>query len=339
MSQQPLRFGTSYFGNRILRHVETDMKQLVAQNFTYVVHTFNENDLLFYRDQMKKIVQVTKDQGLAVFMDPWGVGKVFGGESFSNYVCSNLDAVQILSDGKPGGMACPMHPRFRAFMVEWIEAALETGADGIFWDEPHFALPNWLGGRPNQFGCRCPVCQELFHQMFPHLDQMPTTMTDEMRAYLEWGIHDFLSYVIGEARKRGAHNILCMLPHDPGDWGPANFEKFAAIPGLDVFGTDPYFEWMKKDMEWVDRWTKRTVEAARANKLEPQIWHQSFKIPAGREPLQIKAVDIAIRHGVRDIAFWGFDACDHITWIRGDQPELMWQMIVEKFGALRAAER
>jgi len=328
-----LKTGTSYFGNRIPRHVAKDMAQLKKQNFTYVLHTFNENDMLFYAKTMKEIVRITKEEGLDVQIDPWGVGKVFGGESFSNFVATNLDALQILSDDKPAGTACPMNPKFRAFMVEWIEAALETGAETIFWDEPHFNISTWLGGREGQWGCRCPICQGHFEERFGH--EMPKTRTPEVLAYLEWGILDFLSYVIGEAAKRGAKNALCLLPHETGDEGATDqWEDFAAIPGLNIFGTDPYFQMFNKGMDYVEKFTKKAIDAAAKHNMDCSIWFQGFRIPAGQEHRQAEAMEIAYKLGCRDLAVWGFEACDHISWIRPDDPEAVWKVFVDKFGEL-----
>ena len=157
-----MKLGASYFGNRIVRYVAQDMKNMVDHHCNYVIHTFSENDFHFYRGTMKEIVKVSHDAGLGVYIDPWGVGKVFGGEAFSDFVMNNPQALQVLSDGKPVGVACLNHPDFRAFMKDWIDAAVETGADCLFWDEPHFYLPSWMGGRQNTWGCLCAVCQQKF---------------------------------------------------------------------------------------------------------------------------------------------------------------------------------
>lgn len=329
-----MKFGVSYFGNRIHRHVEADMKRLASEGFNLVCHTFSENDYLFYRETMKDLVQISKDHGMETYVDPWGVGKVFGGEAFSNFVATNLDCLQILSDDKPAGMACPMNPRFREFIVEWIEAALETGADMIFWDEPHFSISSWIGGRKGQWGCRCPICQEKFYERFGY--GMPKERTEDVSAYLEWGIFDFLSFAIGETKKRGGKNALCLLPHDPGEEASTTiWDKFAQIEGLDVFGTDPYFELQKKDISHVRDYCKVVMDACASRNLEPQIWFQAFKIARGREPLQAEAVQIAYDAGVRNLCIWGIDACHHISWIRPDDAETVWKTFVDKFAELR----
>jgi len=324
------KIGTSYFGNRIKRHLKTDLERLKKDGFNLLLHTFNENDQIFYKQNMKEMVQMTKDEGFEVYVDPWGVGRIFGGESFSYFVHRNLDALQILSDEKPVGAACPMHPAFRQFITEWIEDALELGADKIFWDEPHFSLPNWLSGRTGQWGCRCDVCKGHFHDLFGH--DMPLEKTEEVQKYLEWGIRDFLKFCFDETKKRDGNNALCLLPHDPGEDGSVgDWEDFAKMDGLSVFGTDPYFEFADKGMEHVEEYVKKTVDLCEKHNLEAQIWFQGFKIKAGREHLQAEAIDVTNNLGVRNLAVWGVDACEHISWIRPDNPELLWKTFVDKF--------
>ena len=47
---------------------------------------------------------------------------------------------------------CPNHPRVRAFVHEWIDAAIDTGADRIFCDEPHWAHPEHFGDSTRALG-------------------------------------------------------------------------------------------------------------------------------------------------------------------------------------------
>ena len=78
--------GVSYYGSRILRHVQADLEDIVDHGCTYVVHTFSEADLLFYRQTMAAIVKATHAAGLKAWLDPWAFGGVFGGEALSLYV-------------------------------------------------------------------------------------------------------------------------------------------------------------------------------------------------------------------------------------------------------------
>ncbi len=178
-----MKLGCSYFGNRILKHFLVDLRELQEMGCTFVVHTYSENDMVFCHAAVADLVAATKEAGLEAWIDPWGVGKVFGGEAFSNFVMQNVDAMQVLSDGLPAGLACPNHPRFRSFMREWIDAAASTGAQVAFWDEPHFYIPTWMGGRPNTWGCRCEHCQRLFEQINGY--PMPTEETDQVHSFKE----------------------------------------------------------------------------------------------------------------------------------------------------------
>src|SRR5919106_4998608 len=127
--------GCSYFGVRIVRHVVRDLEDLVRRGFTGVLHTFSENDLAYYRGTMREIVDASHALGLEVQMNPWGAGRTFGGEAESRFVTMNPHAWQVLDDGRPVAAACLNHPEYRAFLKEWADAALEAGADLVFWDE------------------------------------------------------------------------------------------------------------------------------------------------------------------------------------------------------------
>lgn len=325
-----MKLGCSYFGNRILTHVRGDMQSLIDMGCTYVVHTFNENDWMFYHDTIRQIVDISHEVGLEVHIDPWGVGKVFGGESFSNFVMQNVDSMQMVSDGKPVGSACPNNPKFRTFMREWIDAAVKTGADVMFWDEPHFYLPGWMGGRPDTWGCRCVVCQEKFEAVYGK--PLPTTETDKVRQFKEDSIVEFLAELVEYAHQCGKKNALCVLPLRDESHSTANWDRLASIPHLDVFGTDPYWYAFKKDMrEFVGASCDQVKEVCAKYKLEPQVWLQGYKTPAGREEELVQAVDLMVEKGIRDIAVWGFQSCGFMSWIRPDNPELAWAKVGEGF--------
>jgi hypothetical protein len=332
-----MKIGCSYFGNRILKHVTEDMKELVDMGCTYVVHTYNENDLTFYRKTIGEMVRASQDLGLEVHVDPWGVGKVFGGESFSGFVMANHDALQVASDGKPVGCACPNQPKFRKFMHDWVDAAVETGAEVLFWDEPHFYLAHWIGGRPNTWGCLCGECRRLFEERMGK--PMPDTETEEVKEFKSDCLYEFLTDVIGYAAQQDRKNCLCVLPprgkaaeSESGVW-----ERLSGIKGLDIFGTDPYWIVFKQDLEeFVGRSSRQVMELCRRKGLKEQVWLQGYGTPAGRENELLQAVQVMYREGVRDVAVWGFDACKHISWIRPDNPDLVWAKTKEAFAWLKS---
>jgi hypothetical protein len=325
-----MKLGCSYFGNRILKHFIEDLKEMREMGCDYVVHTYSENDMAFCHAAVADLVAATKEVGLVAWIDPWGVGKVFGGESFSNFVMQNVDAMQVLSDGLPTGAACPNNPKFRAFMREWTDAAASTGAQIAFWDEPHFYIPSWLGGRPNTWGCRCTHCQKLFEERMGK--PMPTEQTSDVLEFKEACAQEFLQELATGAAQRGLGNALCVLPHRDAAHGTANWAQLAEIRPLDVFGTDPYWMAAKRSVDEYVRGAARDVVAiARDNGLEAQVWLQGFGVPAGREDELVRAVQVMCEEGVRNIAVWGIYACEHLSWIRPANPKLAWEKIKEAF--------
>ena len=90
---------------------------------------------------MKQIVDASHALGLEVQMNPWGVGRTFGGEAESRFVTMRPDACQVLDDGRRVAAACLNNDAYRAFCKEWADAALEAGADLVFWDEPQWVVP------------------------------------------------------------------------------------------------------------------------------------------------------------------------------------------------------
>jgi len=122
-----MQIGVSYFGNRILKHVKYDMQELKQNGFTFVLHTYSEFDLMFNSGTMKEIFKITHDAGLDVWVNPWGIGNVFGGEPFSNFATKNIfTSCQILDDGKPTPIACPNSPDFNKFMDSWVEMIIDS---------------------------------------------------------------------------------------------------------------------------------------------------------------------------------------------------------------------
>ena len=118
--------GVSYFGVRSPKHVLADMADIKAAGFNAVLHTWSEEDQQYYYGTMKEIVDKSADLGLTVYVNPWGVGRVFGGEAYSELTARNHDLCQVALDGKPKVAACPNHPEFRAYMHKWIESVCAT---------------------------------------------------------------------------------------------------------------------------------------------------------------------------------------------------------------------
>lgn len=333
-----MKLGVSYFGNRMLRHFLQDLDDIRAHHCNYVVHCFSENDQMFYKQTMKEFFQATKDAGLRVWADPWGVGRVFGGEAFSNFTGQNPDAVQVANDGIVTHCACPNAPKFRLFMGKWIEDAAEIGADVLFWDEPHFYMPTWLGGRPGTWACTCQFCRAKWDELHPG-KPFPSALTPELKAARETWLVDFLRFLTEKTHAVGLPSAICLLPmHEAHAGASEDWEKIASLPHVSIIGTDPYwlFAGHTKTIEnFVRPHTEKVMALAKRHRLEPQMWLQGFKVPAGREEELLRAVQVFAEAGCRNIAVWGFQACGHISWIRPDNPRKVWEVIGEAFARVK----
>lgn len=318
-----MRYGVSYFGNRILKHVEEDMKELKEIGFDVIVHTFSENDHKFYFRTMKDIVKLTKDLGMEVWIDPWGVGGIFGGEAFSNFLIENPSEWQITNRGRAVGSACFNSPKFREYMKRWLEAAVETGTDAVFWDEPHFHI---LKDFPKEWTCRCERCREKYKETYGH--DMPEEFTEEVSNFRNETIKDFFEEVLSYSKKLGMKNVMCFLPFESELFGLKDYESIAKIENVDNIGSDPYWMAFKLKMNpFLKETTQKILKLSSKYGKENHIWLQAFKVPRGREEDIVKGAKILKKENVDTVLFWGVFACKHISSIAPDDPEKTWEVV------------
>ena len=338
-----MKLGVSYFGVRAPELVQRDLEEIVSAGCNLIVHTFSENDLLFYHQTMREIVQLSHDQGLEVYLDPWGVGGVFGGEAFSAFVMVRTEDRQVLSDGRLAPAACPNSRGFREFMKEWVSAALETGADGIFWDEPHFyegwlerAAQPFIHGGGAQWACKCESCQELFRDKYGQ--DIPQRVEDErLKIFREESIFSFLKELMDFAKALGGRNALCLMPQWNDKEGQLQrWERYLELESLDVFGTDPYWIGHGKRIDDFLFYVRGLKCLCDAYDKEAQIWVQVFKIGAGDEDKVARSIEIAHREGITNICAWGYRGSAYMSAIRCDDPGLVWQKLKEVYKIIRS---
>lgn len=338
-----MKTGVSYFGVRHLRHVDEDLGRIVDAGCSFVVHTFSENDLVYYRGTMERIVDLSHRRGLEVYLDPWGVGRVFGGEAFSSFLAEHPEDRQVLSDGRPVAHACLKSGAFRDRLVSWVDAAAAAGADLLFWDEPHLSSSPV---EPGAWSCSCDRCSTDFARRFGH--PMPSALTDEVREYRSQSLVEFISTLGSAARSHGLGNAICLLPVDTGggksekgEWGDERvWEEIASLDSIDVFGTDPYWFHFSREMEpFVREWASRVHDLCGRHGKESQIWVQAFRVPAGREAELKAAAFLASDIGIDSLAAWGYEGCAAMSSLACDRPEVVWQILSETFDLLRRGEK
>lgn len=319
-------FGVSYFGVRTPKHALVDMREIKGAGFNAVLHTWSEEDQQYYFDTMKQIVDGSSDLGLDVYVNPWGIGRVFGGEAYSELTARNHDLCQVALDNQPKVAACPNHPKFREYMHNWIDSVCATKVSTVFWDEPHFYFEK--GGLSN-WSCRCPICQAKFRERFGY--EMPASTFDKMQSdqardvlqFREDSLIDFLKEMTEDVHAHGKRNCVCMLP----PWFPAGLDdwgKVAQLQSVDEIASDPYWEkgatedWVHE--KYAETANKLTEVAAQYGKAV-QMWIKAYQIEAGRENDLSIAVAESRKAGICNIFAWSYRGTETLSWLKSDNPD------------------
>jgi hypothetical protein len=313
------------------------MEDLGERGFTGVLHTFSENDLNYYRDHMRRIVEVSHEAGLEVQINPWGVGYTFGGEAESLFTASRPEIGQVLDDGNRVGAACPNRPEFRAFVRSWADAAIDTGADRIFWDEPHWANPASFSLSPERWGCRCERCQEAFFEHYG--EPMPNELSPEVVEFREASIVGFVRDLVGYVAGQNARSTVCLLPLTEGPLGLSDWSVVAGMPGLDTLATDPYWKAFRQPAhEFVGGFARLVSDLVMEHGVNGQIWIQGFGLgPEDADDIR-GAVEVARGTGVEDLWTWGYEACGHMTHLGTREPERVWAVLTEALTGYHAKD-
>jgi len=319
-----------------------------------ILHTFSENDLLFYSDTLAEMVELSHQAGFQVYIGSWGVGGIFGGEAFSQFVMKNPAACQVRLDRKPAPAACMNNPAFRGFMKTWIDAAASLGGDYIFWDEPHFYFPeevlaevldeqkqldvqklfSLLAAGKIPWTCYCEVCRKLYKEKFGQ--EMPEVLDESIITFREETVLSFLAEMLAYSKAKGQKNVVCLLPtENPLIAVVTEWKKIAKLSGLDMIATTPYwYIWGQEVEEFVPYFTRKVLALGKEFHLETQVWVQVFSVPAGREGEVGRAIELIARLGVKNIAAWSYRAASPMSAIRSAHPDLVWRILGEAYRKL-----
>ncbi len=329
-----IRLGVSYFGNRITSHAYDDLTRM-SEFCDYVVHTVSETDLAFHKSVLTKIFSETRKLGLEAWADPWGVGGVFGGESFSKFLTDHRTAWQVMSDGRFVPSACLNQTPFRSYVKEWVLNVRDMGAQVIFWDEPHIAfdIDSEIEG---VYACHCTQCQTLFKEKYG--DKMPLKLDDASRSFRRQMVADFLKEIIHFSHKNGLRNALCLYAVrglQDFDW---LWDEAAQIKHLDILGCDPYWRWHfhRNVKDHVGDFARLTVEKAKQNGKESQIWIQAMRLPAGTEKEIETACRAAMEHKVSHLAAWSFDGGEVLDTVLSEKPADVRHALEKTFKKIRS---
>lgn len=338
-----MKIGCSYFGNRSVEHTRTDMEYLSRLGFTHVLHTLSEDDLCFYVDSLKEMVQISHEQGLEVYASPWSVANIFGGEALSRFVAEYPQDCQMDSTGRRYPAACLNQPALDQYMIRWLETAKYIGVDVIFWDEPHWML---IKEKEKNWTCRCATCQSLFEQEFGI--PMPVAYTAQVHQFRHNSMSGKLFDWSTQAKQLGMQVAVCLLPGIESEEDEEHWHHVCAHPAVDILATDPYpFIENHRDhgfdnrilqgtQAFVSYYSQKVMDLTNKYGKEGQIWIQNFNIPAGQEKEVQIAVETAHQAGIRNLFAWGFKGCAYMSHTRCANSELAWQSFVEPVRKLRA---
>ncbi|MFN4182221.1 MAG: hypothetical protein ACK4G3_03305 [bacterium] len=317
-------FGVSYYGSRHLHDIFTDLEEIQKSGFSLVVWTFSEEDYWFYQNTLQEALDFSRHIGLQNWIDPWGVGGIFGGEAFSYWALRYPEATQKTPEQKILPALCPNHPLTFPLFQKWLDRALKCQPDAIFFDEPHFFQKTWEPFPDGAFGCFCSYCEEKFRQQF-HKD-ISSSSQKEFQQFHHQSILKFLNSAGSFLEKNGNSSALCLLPDCPTEF----LSFFAEIPSLKSLGMSLYYIHLQKPILWFEEQVKNLSKIPNENpKISPHIWIQAFRIPAGREREIEEAVDICASLGVETVLFWGFHACDFVSYLPSDNPKKVWDTILK----------
>jgi hypothetical protein len=334
-----IRTGVAYVDTRNPRHVKSDLEDIVAHNCDFVVFAYSEFDLHFNSSAMKEMVRIAQDLGLGVYLNPWGFGKVFGGiEPLSRFVAENPNECQRTRQGAHAPAACPNSPAFSELMHFWIDTAADSGAETVFWDEPHYhyGLGDLVGGgRGSQWACACERCRRLFRERFRR--EMPGEMDKDVILFRDDTLVGLLSDLSDYAGERGLKNAVCVLPDENPLTGVSSWELVAAIPSISIFGTDPYWRLFGRPLEeFISGACRRVLDLCRKHGKEAQIWVQAFLLPFGTEDEVARAVELACFEGVENIASWAYLGLAFMNH-KCEDHQKVWDILGGAYGKIKGA--
>ena len=216
----------------------------------------------------------------------------------------------MLDDGRGTPSGCPNNPRVREFVHGWIDAAIDTGADRIFCDEPHWVHPEHFGLDPERWGCRCEHCRERFGREFPVRARRPRCSPSARTA---WSTSSATSWPTARARAR--RSTVCLLPLTGGVHGISDWSRGGDAARPAHVRHRPVLEGVRRARRGVRGRVR--APAASSSSPNPQLWIQGFRL----EPDDVEDIHAAVRvareAGIDDLWTWGFEACGHMSALRG----------------------
>jgi hypothetical protein len=286
------------------------------------------------------VAATAREMGLTVYLDPWGVGKWFGGEPPSVFLTRNAGNRQVsATTGDLLPAACFNTKAFRDYFFMICEKLAHTvEADGFFWDEPHYALPksyaSITGGAGDDWSCRCPYCQKMFAELYGY--EMPRKLTEEVIAFRQDRALDILTEASRRVKAiRPNSKIIACVHATLNNYyvteyrGYDNWDKVAAKGAIDVFSTTIISPFLPR--RFFKEITERTLDISKRYKLGSQRWIMGYY----QEPENLNEVTDVVRlyaqMGVESIFAWTYRGGDG-TVLAAPRARELWDTIGKAYG-------
>jgi hypothetical protein len=331
--------GVSYYGISYPGHAKVDFEEIRAHNCTAILLALSEFDIAFWFPNIPRIVDEARKQGLKVYLDTWGIGKFFGGEPPSLFLQENVYNRQVTAlSNEPVAAACFSTPAFQEYFFAMVEKlARSCDADGIFWDEPHYAMPIYPVGyqSSSDWTCRCNICQKLFEDQYGY--PMPKILTDQVKKFRRAQASQVLRTAGGIVKSihKDWSITQCSLPAENNYYlsyerGYDDWEEVAATPEYDIFSTSIVTSY-DVPIAVHERLAKKTVDLARKYNKKSQRWVMSyFESPSNLEIIR-EIVHCYADAGIDSIFSWTFRAGQG-TVLSAMDPLRVWDKLGESYG-------
>jgi hypothetical protein len=157
---------------------------------------------------------------------------------------------------------------------------------------------------------------------------MPAELTPEVLAFRQDCLVDFVGDLVGHCAAQGAATTVCLLPLVGGTHGLPDWSAVAALPGLSILATDPYWKAFGEPAgPFVSRFSELVGRLAGGHGVGAQIWIQGFRMEPSDEADIRAAVAAARAAGIEDLWTWGFEACGHMSALAGSDPAAVWKVL------------
>ena len=320
---EALKLGVAYHGNRILKHIKDDMKDIVDHNMNLCVHMYTHNDMDRNKNLMKDIFDITKDYGLELWVDNWGIGGPPGDKS--HFLQYSPESHRIISNGTVDPVrVCYNSKAYVDFSKKWIDHVVAAGGNKLFWDEPH--LDVYPDGT---YACHCPECQKLFEEKYNK--KMPEKSNEDIIDFQAWTIGNYFATVTKYAHEAGCENITCLMPHS------LQFLKGVVdLPYIDDIGTDPYWHYGRSNepYKYVYEISKPFMDEVREHGKKSHIWLQAFDNRNGSEAEIYEAADAAYDAGAKTILAWSYRGGEAVDY-KADCGDMVWQVTGDAMRRIR----